>query len=36
VEQADYKEQQKIYAFLMRKGFSGEQIRRVMGDFFGE
>ena len=29
--QADYKEQQKIYAFLMRKGFSGEQIRKVMG-----
>lgn len=36
VEQADYKEQQKIYAFLMRKGFSGEQIRHVMGGFFGE
>ena len=36
VEQADYKEQQKIYAFLMRRGFSGEQIRRVMGGFFGE
>lgn len=30
-EQADYKEQQRIYAFLMRKGFSGEQIRRAMG-----
>ncbi len=29
-ETADYKEQQKIYAFLMRKGFSGEQIRKAM------
>ncbi len=29
--QADYKEQQKVYAFLMRKGFSGEQIRKAMG-----
>lgn len=27
---ADWKEQQKTYAFLMRKGFSGEQIRRAM------
>lgn len=27
---ADRKEQQKIYAFLMRKGFSGEQIRKAM------
>lgn len=33
---ADYKERQKIYAFLMRKGFSTEQIHKVMGgdDFY--
>lgn len=29
-EEADVKEQQKVYAFLLRKGFSGEQIRRAM------
>lgn len=29
-EQADYKEQQRTYAFLMRKGFSGEMIRKAM------
>lgn len=29
-ENADRKEQQRIYAFLMRKGYSGEQIRRAM------
>lgn len=29
-EQADRKEQQKIYGFLMRKGFGAEQIRRAM------
>ena len=29
-EEADYKEQQKIFAFLLRKGFSAEQIRRAM------
>lgn len=31
-QQADYKEKQKMYAFLMRKGFSGEQIRRALGE----
>lgn len=31
-QDADYKEQQRLYAFLMRKGFSGEQIRRAMGN----
>lgn len=36
-EQADAKEQQKIYGFLMRKGFSGEQIRRAMNsDIFDD
>jgi len=29
-EEADVKEQQKIYAYLLRKGFSGEQIREAM------
>ena len=29
-ERADIKEQQKVYAFLMRKGFSGEKISRAM------
>ncbi len=37
-ETADYKEQQKIYAYLLRKGFSGEQVRKAMkaGDLWGE
>ena len=29
-ENADIKEQQKVYAFLMRKGFSGENITRAI------
>lgn len=29
-ETADYKEQQRIAAYLMRKGFTGEQIRKAM------
>lgn len=29
-QKADYKEQQRVYGFLMRKGFSTEQIRKVM------
>lgn len=29
-ENTDYKEQQKLFAFLLRKGFSGEQIKRVL------
>lgn len=28
--EADLREMQKIYAFLMRKGFSGEKIRKVL------
>jgi len=32
-ETADYKEKQKIYAFLMRKGFSAELICRSMNVF---
>lgn len=37
-ESADYKEQQKIYAYLARKGFSGEQIRKALKSdvIFGE
>lgn len=29
-EQADYKERQKLFAFLMRKGYSGEQISKAL------
>ena len=29
-EQADMKTRQKMYAFLLRKGFSSEKIRKVM------
>lgn len=29
-ENTDYKEQQKLFAFLLRKGFSGEQIKKVL------
>mgnify|MGYP005771647805 FL=1 len=32
-ETADYREKQRIYAFLGRKGFSGEQISKVMRSF---
>lgn len=37
-ETADWKERQKICAYLMRKGFSGETVRRVLKtkDFFEE
>jgi len=31
-ENADIRERQKTYAFLLMKGFSGEKIRRVMGE----
>ncbi len=31
-EQADRKEQQRTYAFLMRKGFSGEDVRKALHD----
>lgn len=30
---ADYKEQQKMYSFLMRKGFAGEQINKALRCF---
>ncbi|MBQ2802480.1 MAG: regulatory protein RecX [Lachnospiraceae bacterium] len=30
---SDYKEKQKIYAFLVRKGFASEQIRRAIGEW---
>ena len=33
-ERADIKEKQKTYAFLMRKGFSGENISRAMREDF--
>ena len=29
-EQADIKEQRRIYAFLLRRGFSGDMVRKVM------
>lgn len=29
-ENTDYKEQQKLFAFLLRKGFSGEQIKKAL------
>ncbi len=29
-ERTDYKEQQKLFAYLMRKGFGGEQIRKAL------
>ena len=29
-EQTDYKEQQRLFAFLLRKGFSAEQIRKAL------
>ena len=29
-EKADYKEQQRLFAFLLRKGFSAEQIRKAL------
>jgi regulatory protein len=29
-ERADLKEQQKIFAFLMRKGFSSEAVRKAL------
>ena len=32
-ETADYREKQRIYAFFGRKGFSGEQISKVMRSF---
>ena len=36
-ETADWKERQKICAFLLRKGFSGEAVRRVLkSEFFFE
>ena len=31
-QEADMKERQRMYAFLMRKGFSGEEIRKAMGN----
>ena len=30
---SDYKEKQKIYAFLMRKGFQSEQVRKAMESY---
>ena len=32
-EKADSKEKQKIYTFLMRKGFSSEQIRKAIQEY---
>ena len=34
-QRADQRERQRVYAFLMRKGFSGELVRRaVLSDIF--
>lgn len=33
MEQADSREQQRTYAFLMRKGFSGEAVRRALSKY---
>ncbi len=35
-DRADQKEKQRIYGFLMRRGFSGEQVRRAIfsGDIY--
>ena len=37
-ERADWKEKQKVGGFLLRKGFSGDQVRRAIlsDDFYGE
>ena len=34
--ETDWKERQKIYAFLARKGFSAEVIRKVIGGMHGD
>ena len=34
--ETDWKERQKIYAFLARKGFSTEAIRKAIGDLHGD
>lgn len=30
--EADIREKQRLYGFLMRRGFSGEQVRKALGD----
>lgn len=30
--EADLREKQRLYGFLMRRGFSGEQVRKALGD----
>lgn len=32
--EADLREKQRLYGFLMRRGFSGEQVRKALGDFY--
>ena len=34
--ETDWKERQKIYAFLARKGFSAEVIRKAIGGMHGD
>ena len=34
--ETDWKERQKIYAFLARKGFSAEAIRKAIGGMYGD
>ena len=32
--EADIREKQRLYGFLMRRGFSGEQVRKALGDIY--
>ena len=32
--EADLREKQRLYGFLMRRGFSGEQVRKALGDVY--
>ncbi len=32
--EADLREKQRLYGFLMRRGFSGEQVRKALGDIY--
>lgn len=33
-QKADLREKQRLYGFLMRRGFSGEQVRKALGDIY--
>ena len=34
LREADLREKQRLYGFLMRRGFSGEQVRKALGDIY--